>query len=415
MTTTLSNGGLGVCGQCRFQRRLDVRRRRLEMGHGVGGLRRHGTAGLPANSSSCSSPPPAAFAACMTSATALSAACPRHALRAIDQHQHPRPAACVEPRGIRAGTDESATSAANCSASANQGPGTAACSPGLAPLRTRSIGTTAGRARRFPTAAPAGRATSNGRAQSLQDARVARHARARVRVRRARRARPSPRPGRGPRSRSRRASGCRAVARTSGSPAAGSPDRAAIPGEPKSSEVSSSFDAPARLTITGSSPTASSTASAGRACEPRRHLQLLGVEPDAARLGHGGRPLHRSAPVASACGLPARGSSPRRWPRRAFRSPARPPRRWRPLAPGQGQGVRAPRPRAPRGTSNRSPRAACAAARGRGRSRRLRQAHRRAAAWRERWPMPGSTRSRMPMLPARGGASIGPVRPRPWR
>ena len=222
-----------------------------------------GAAGLPANSSSCRSPLPAAFAARMTSATAASLAargtlCERSTststrgrLRA-SSHENP------------SSDSESATSAANCSASATK------------VLETPAL-TWIPRLLVFDRSVP----LSGERDQFPQQHEQRGHEKwlcpivERVRGSSAR-ARPSIAPARSdgatfaepaPRSAiaissSKSPPRSRSNIKFTSSGISG-PRRASV--ESKSSDVSRSFDAPARLTISGSSPAASKTASPGRA------------------------------------------------------------------------------------------------------------------------------------------------------
>ncbi|MBK7472060.1 MAG: hypothetical protein IPI73_17095 [Betaproteobacteria bacterium] len=86
----------GMCCQCRLQRRLNIGRRRLEIGDGVGCVL--GRRGRPAGELDQLQ---VAAAGRIRGAHDVGdrtiAARPRHALRTVDQHQHTRPAAGIEP------------------------------------------------------------------------------------------------------------------------------------------------------------------------------------------------------------------------------------------------------------------------------------------------------------------------------
>ena len=283
---------LGVQRQGGLQRRLDVRGRWHPEGHGRCSARAART-GLSANSIklrlACAG---RACGASTTSRHGLVGVGPRHALRAVDQQQYPRLAAWVEPDVAEQRQTQIATSA----------PTAAPAPPSFwepPALMDRASAYSAQSARLpderddFPQQHQQG--SHEQRPCPIAEDRATRSSAARSR-RCSMPAVGATMTATGPRSSiaissSRRPpNSCSNIRFTS----SGISGPAWIAIEPKSNEVSISFDAPARAMITGSSPAASSTVSAGRACKLRRHLQSSGIEPDAARLGHGGRPLHRS-------------------------------------------------------------------------------------------------------------------------
>ncbi len=334
---------------------------------------------------------------------------PRHAVGAIHQHQHARLAARVEPRDAEQ-RQRQRGERRHSAEPARPGSWCARRSRGFCARVARSIGTT-GRpsAISFPQQHEQTRDQKTVACQSRSERAVAsRRARGRlapVRADGATLAEPAPRSDR---SRSRRASGLSRIRSnikfTSSGISGPRSDLLRVRNPAMSREV---VDAPARLTIRGSSPTASRTTSAGPRCEPRCNLHSLGSS--LMRRDSGTADDHCSAPRGRD-GSAIREHTDRRNAAAAPRVPQSSAASTSGLLPSltsTGRGARQLRPGALADTSHRSRPDAGAAGRGRARSRRLRQAHRRAAVRREPSPMPESTRSRASNAPA-SQAEIGP-------
>ncbi len=96
------DGRLRVYCQGRIQRHLDVRHRRLEIGHCIVGLR-HGNSRTARELEQLNFASAACPGCLHDFGDGLVGGCARHALGAIDQQQHARPAARIEPRGPEQG------------------------------------------------------------------------------------------------------------------------------------------------------------------------------------------------------------------------------------------------------------------------------------------------------------------------